>query len=72
MCDAQLYDDLRLLSQAEDILLEPSACASFAGPRRIGQTPFAEQAKRAVHIAWATGGSMVPEQVMQQYLHTFL
>lgn len=70
--DAQLYDDLRLLSQAEDIFLEPSACASFAGPRRIAQTPFAERAKRAVHIAWATGGSMVPEQVMKQYLHTFL
>ncbi len=70
--DAQLYDDLRLLGQTEHILLEPSACASFAGPRRIGQTPFAEQAGRAVHIAWATGGSMVPEEVMEQYLHTFL
>ena len=70
--DAQLYDDLRLLGQMEDILLEPSACASFAGPRRIAQTPFAEQAKHAVHIAWATGGSMVPEEIMQQYLHTFL
>ena len=70
--DAQLYDDLRLLNSKEGILLEPSACAAFAGPRRILETPFAHLAQSATHIAWATGGSMVPPSIMQEYLQTTL
>ena len=70
--DARLYDDLRLLKAAQDILLEPSACAAFAGPRRIGATSFAGLASAAVHIAWATGGSMVPPAAMEEYLKTYL
>lgn len=70
--DAQLYDDMRLLKQSEDIFLEPSACAAFAGPRRIAATPFLEKARQATHIAWATGGSMVPADVMEAYLQTHL
>ncbi len=70
--DAQLYDDLRLLNSQEGILLEPSACAAFAGPRRILETPFAHLAQNATHIAWATGGSMVPPSIMQEYLQTTL
>ena len=27
---------------------------------------------RAVHIAWATGGNLVPESVRQEYRNTFL
>lgn len=37
--------------------LEPSACAGFAA-----LPPFADRAD-ALHIVWATGGSMVPEAV---------
>ena len=70
--DAQLYDDLRLINSQEGILLEPSACAAFAGPRRILETPFAHLAQSATHIAWATGGSMVPPSIMQEYLQTTL
>lgn len=70
--DAQLYDDLRLINSQEGILLEPSACAAFAGPRRILETPFAHLAENATHIAWATGGSMVPPAIMQEYLQTTL
>lgn len=70
--DAQLYDDLRLINSQEGILLEPSACAAFAGPRRILETPFAHLAQNATHIAWATGGSMVPPSIMQEYLQTTL
>ncbi len=70
--DAQLYDDLRLINSQEGILLEPSACAAFAGPRRILETPFAHLAENATHIAWATGGSMVPPSIMQEYLQTTL
>ena len=70
--DAQLYDDLRLLNAAQGILLEPSACAAFAGPRRIKNTRFSKQAAAAAHIAWATGGSMVPPEAMERYLSTFL
>lgn len=70
--DAQLYDDMRLLKHSEDIFLEPSACAAFAGPRRIAATPFSPKAQQATHIAWATGGSMVPADVREAYLQTHL
>ena len=80
--DSRLYDYLRDLLETEGIFLEPSACAAFQGPARLfgceagrrylddnGLTGHMDQ---AVHIAWATGGNMVPEAVRVLYLATHL
>jgi D-serine dehydratase len=60
--DEELYRMLALLAKAENVFLEPSALAGFIGPIRL---PIA--ARDAVHIAWATGGSMVPAEIMQSF-----
>lgn len=80
--DAPLYDDLRLLLQTEGLFAEPSALAAFAGPRGLFTYPqghaymekrgLAEHMDEAVHIAWLTGGALVPEKVRRQYFETFL
>lgn len=81
--DAKLYDYLRLLYQAEEIQIEPSSCAAFAGP--VGLLHYADSAEycaahgldgarlaNAVQIAWATGGRLVPEENRAEYLNTHL
>lgn len=80
--DAKLYDYMRDLIKTEDIFLEPSACAAFQGPVRLMCCPEAleylqkhglmEHMKNAVHIAWATGGSLVPEPIREEYMETYL
>lgn len=80
--DANLYEYLRDLLDTEEVFLEPSACAAFAGPvmlNRYEETKeyfrlhcLEDKMARAVHIAWATGGNLVPEPVRQEYRNTFL
>lgn len=80
--DAKLYDYMRDLLESEDIFLEPSACAAFQGPVRLMQSKetqeyikahnLTDKMEHAVHIAWATGGSMVPEQIREEYRNTYL
>lgn len=80
--DAKLYDYMRDLLEAENIFLEPSACAAFQGPIRFMQSKetlhyLEENAlmgkmNQATHIVWATGGSLVPENIRQEYKHTYL
>lgn len=74
--DQRLYDMLRLLSDVEDIQLEPSALAGMYGAVAVSQAQdylnaqhfSAEQLQNATHLVWATGGGMVPEAEMQKYL----
>ena len=67
--DARLYRLLGLLADTENIRLEPSALAGLPGMSLVGD--WAERQgidlRNAVHIAWATGGSMVPEDIWQEY-----
>lgn len=80
--DAVLYDYMRDLLETEGIFLEPSACAAFAGPARLfgsremenyaAAAGLAGKLSGAVHIAWATGGSLVPETVREEYKRTYL
>lgn len=80
--DARLYDYMRDLLDSEDIFLEPSACASFMGPVLIEKSSeclnyihnnhLTDVMKNASHIAWATGGSMVPEAIREEYINTYL
>ncbi|MEH7252622.1 D-serine ammonia-lyase [Neobacillus niacini] len=75
--DEQLYILLSMLSDSENIQLEPSALAGVHGPIQLfrdenGQeyiesNNLKDKIKNASHIAWATGGSMVPKDVMETY-----
>ena len=75
--DEILYLLLSTLIQRENISLEPSACAGIPGPvELVGNEKMLEylrehnlegKLENAVHIVWATGGSMVPDDVMDGY-----
>ncbi|MCD8322285.1 MAG: D-serine ammonia-lyase [Oscillospiraceae bacterium] len=77
--DGRLYDFMRLLHRAEDILIEPSSCAAFIGPAALENWPRCRQYREAhgltdrvmaqcTQICWATGGSLVPDEIWAQYL----
>ncbi|WP_244535647.1 D-serine ammonia-lyase [Lentibacillus halodurans] len=69
MEDDELYRLLAILADSEKIYLEPSAAAGLIGPERI--FPYIREHNidpgNAIHIAWATGGSLVPEKDMQKF-----
>lgn len=75
--DQELYRLLSRLADSEGIYLEPSALAGFAGPLRLFSESRGKQyleygdlmskMKNATHIVWATGGSMVPEEMMSHF-----
>ena len=78
--DHMLYDYMRDLLETEEIFLEPSACAAFQMPvcmnnreewkAYLAENELEKKMKNAVHIAWATGGSLVPEEIREEYIHT--
>lgn len=80
--DKWLYEYMRAFLKAEDIFLEPSACAAFEGPAKImcyeetkdylKEHGLLDKMKDAVHIAWATGGKLVPEEIREEYKNTYL
>lgn len=80
--DQWLYEYMRALLDTEDIFIEPSACAAFAGPvrlleyeetrRYISEHQLSHRMKDGAHIVWATGGSLVPESERENYRNTYL
>ena len=64
--DERLFGWLKGLAASSGIKIEPSACAGFPGPGLVCRDR--EVPETAVHILWATGGGMVPEQEMAKYL----
>jgi D-serine dehydratase len=80
--DYKLYDYMRNLHETENKDIEPSACAAFEGFVKFETTDEGKEyikrhnlennMKNAVHIAWATGGSLVPEEINKQFLETYL
>ena len=80
--DAKLYDYMRDLLETEKIFIEPSACAAMEGVVKLTQAPetigylrdngLTEHMENASHILWATGGSLVPEEIREEYIHTHL
>lgn len=56
---------LCLLAEEENARLEPSALAGVYGPFAIGSKSNLEA--NATHIAWATGGGMVPDSELLAY-----
>lgn len=76
--DDELFTLLHALSETENLKLEPSAFAGMPGPVRLlvdeaGQRylkrlDLVKNMQQATHIVWATGGSLVPSQVMNRYM----
>ena len=81
LADKWLYEYMRALLDTEEIFLEPSACAPFEGPVKllsyeetreyIKQNGMESVMDAATHIAWATGGSLVPERIREEYINTY-
>lgn len=75
--DDQLFVLLRALIDSDNIHLEPSAVAGLPGIIKLFKnTPGREYLEKhklndklqeATHISWATGGSMVPKEIMAAY-----
>ena len=70
--DEQLYQMLYWLFQEENIFVEPSAAASLAGPQRILSSNYMHTVhahpENITHIAWATGGALVPLDEKESFL----
>ena len=74
--DAELYRLVALAHDLEGVQLEPSAVAGIAGMLRVLEHPVylerigvqASALANATHLAWGTGGSMVPEAEFAAYL----
>lgn len=74
--DQRMKELVKALYATEGILAEPSAAASLDGPRWI--TADADYLQRmnltnqrlqnATHLAWLTGGGMVPQDIQRSYL----
>ena len=68
--DEKLYPYLAQLKDSEGIFIEPSACAGFEGLRYVagynGEN-FRTPDENSVHIVWATGGAMVPQEEKDAY-----
>lgn len=74
--DDELYRLIALLDEHEGVRVEPSAAAGFPGPAWVMRDTSYRQhmglddhrMAGATHIAWATGGSMVPPTEMASYI----
>jgi len=75
--DNELYILLSKLIDSENIKLEPSALAGFPGPSLLTKKNYGldyiikerlgNSLKGSNHIVWATGGSLVPNDIMDTY-----
>ena len=80
LADHKLYDYMRALWQREEIFIEPSSCAAFQGVLDAAKSPeMAAYTARhhlpmdhATHIAWATGGKLVPQAQREIFFGTHL
>ncbi|KOS63465.1 D-serine ammonia-lyase [Lysinibacillus agricola] len=74
--DEELFKSLALAMEVEDLFLEPSAHAGMFGPIQLmkkGQSYLEEhdlvdKMEQATHLVWATGGSMVPVEMREEYM----
>lgn len=74
--DESMFRGIAMLDRSEGLRVEPSSATAFFGPyhvladaayrERCGFT--SERLARATHLAWVTGGSMVPPEEMQGYV----
>lgn len=71
--DDELFRLLYMLGKTEQIFLEPSATAGLVGPHLIAQTDYISKhhfnPSQITHVAWATGGALVPKEEMDGFYH---
>ncbi len=77
IADENMYKLLAVMADSENIFLEPSALAGVTGMVNILTTEegkmylknnnLIDKVENIKHIAWATGGSMVPKEIMDEY-----
>lgn len=69
--DNNLFRLLYQLAKSENIFLEPSATAGLIGPQRILNSGYISDNNlnpaNITHIAWATGGDLVPKEEMDGF-----
>ena len=72
--DENMYMLLAMMADTEDLALEPSALAGVPGIIRVlsdqnylAQHNLTGKMEQAIHLAWCTGGSMVPAEEMVAY-----
>ncbi|WP_449355786.1 D-serine ammonia-lyase [Virgibacillus natechei] len=69
--DDELYTMLTMLADNENIYVEPSATAGLLGPKYVLESAYIEKhdinTNNATHIAWSTGGDLVPDIDMKQF-----
>ena len=66
--DDKIFQALTLLADTENIKVEPSAAAGLAIlPTTTPQLASQKLLNKATHIAWATGGNMVPDADWQTF-----
>lgn len=80
--DRELFNYMRKLDESEGLRIEPSACAAFEGPAKflqydsmkeyLDKNNLTNKLDRISHIPWATGGNLVPDEIMEEYLQTYL
>ncbi len=78
--DEELFSLLKVLNETENLKLEPSALAGMPGIARLlkaeagreylEQFDLENKLREATHVVWATGGSLVPSEVMNHYLES--
>lgn len=77
--DDKLFEYMKLLYKKEDIKIEPSAAACLSGVDKIfnnkktleyiNKRGVIKNIHNSTHIIWATGGGLVPEDIMDKYLN---
>lgn len=82
MNDNKLFDYMRYLNDSEGIKIEPSACSAFEGPAKLfeyeaskkylEENNLLEIKENINHFSWATGGKLVPDEIMEEYLKVHL
>lgn len=81
--DAILFDYMRMLKKTEDIFIEPSSCAAFTAPVNLlkyegtkayleKQGLTAEKLANSAQVCWATGGRLVPDEIWDKYMNTYM
>lgn len=76
--DQDLFDALLLARDTEDLRLEPSAAAGLLGPLALTgsdagrdwltRMDIQRHLPQATHVAWTTGGSLVPDEQYAAFL----
>ena len=69
--DDRLRGYMRLLRESSGIVIEPSSCAALRPLTMLagkGSPVSADELRSMTHVIWATGGGLMPPEVVEEYL----